>query len=630
MKQFIRLAAIVAFAPVLLFGAERTQQESSCPFGPFDLVSPRDQQRATWHAVTATAELVAPSATTSSAPGRRRANNPPSNPSAPTLPQVNFIDTHLFPAMQKAGVAPTSLSSDEEFLRRVSIDLTGQIPDAAAVTAFTADTTADKRAKKIDELLASDAFVDRWTMWFGDLVQNVQAASNSREYYYGRNVYYSWIKDSIKAGKPYDQMVREVLAGKGDSFANGTSNYVVRQLQPNGPQQDTYDNLAAHSGEKFLAQPLLCLSCHGGVGHLELVNTYLKSKARTDFWGMAAFFAATTARPMQYDPNQPNIRKFDVEDNVTGAYRLNTTSGNKTARQPLSDGTAVAAPVYLYTGEKPRAGEGLRDAYGRMLTADRQFARAAVNYLWKEMFGMGIVEPTNAFDLNRLDPAKLAAGATLQPTNPQLLEDLTTEFIKSGYNLRSILRTMAVSSDYQLSSKYTAGTWNEAWTPYFARHYPHRLTAEMMLDAVTKATNVPVTINVLGMTPVKSAMQLPDPLEGARRPEGVWLNEFGRGDRDDTARTNDGAIVQALSLMNNTIVTTRVKRTTANSTVAKVLASTSDPGAIADQLFLATLSRRPTPEERTLAVSYLGSGTLGQKAEDLQFVLLNQLEFLFD
>jgi len=477
MKHIARIAAI-AFAPLLLFAAERNQMESSCPYGPgTDLRSPRDQQRATWHAVSTAAELLAPSATASSAPGRRRANNPPASPSAPSIPQVNVIDTRLFAAMQAAGIASTSLSSDEEFLRRVSLDLTGQIPDAAAVTAFLADTAPDKRAKKIDELLASDAFTDRWTMWFGDLVQNVQAASNSREYYYGRNVYYSWIKDSIKSAKPYDQMVREVLAGKGDSFAVGTANYVVRQLQPNGPAQDTYDNLAAHSGEKFLAQPLLCLSCHSGIGHLELVNTYLKGKTRSDFWGMAAFFAATRARPMVADPNQPNIRKFDVQDNPIGAYQLNTTSGNKTARQPLTDGTAVAAPAYLFTGEKPRSGEPLRDAYGRMLTADRQFARAAVNYLWKEMFGMGIVEPANAFDLNRLDPAKLAAGATLQPTNPQLLEDLTTQFIQSGYSLRSILRTMAVSSAYQLSSKYTPGAWNEQWTPYFARHYPHRLTA---------------------------------------------------------------------------------------------------------------------------------------------------------
>src|SRR3954454_3640633 len=235
--------------------------------------SPREAQAATIHQLSTATESVAPS--------KRRGV---AAPAPPTLPSANFIDTDLSAAMSKDGIVPTGLAGDEEFLRRVSLDLTGQIPDAATVTAFVNDTTSDKRVKKIDELLASDAFVDRWTMWFGDLVQNVQASSNSREYYYGRNVYYSWIKDSIKSAKPYDQMVREVLAGKGDSFAVGTANYVVRQLQPNGPPQDTLDNLATHSGERSLGMPLLCVSCHNGFGHLEQVNTYLAAKKRADLW----------------------------------------------------------------------------------------------------------------------------------------------------------------------------------------------------------------------------------------------------------------------------------------------------------------------------------------------------------
>jgi hypothetical protein len=254
-----------------------------------------------------------------------------------------------------------------------------------------------------------------------------------------------------------------------------------------------------------------------------------------------------------------------------------------------------------------------------------------VNYLWKEIFGTGIVEPANAFDLARLDPAKLPAGQTLQPSNPQLLEDLTEAFLASSYDLRSILRTMTTSSSYQLSSRYTPGTWNEAWTSYYARHYPHRLMAEMLLDAITKATNVPPALNVAGIGMLSRAMQLPDTLEpGPRNPFGMFLNELGRGDRDTDARTNDSSIVQALSLMNNAIVTTRVKRSNANSTVAKILASTSDPSTIADQLYLATLSRHPTAAEKTAAEAYLRSGTLAAKTEDLQFVLLNSLEFLFD
>ncbi|MBV9493870.1 MAG: DUF1549 domain-containing protein, partial [Acidobacteria bacterium] len=278
-----------------------------CPFA-VELVSPR----VAYHAASANAELVAPSATATSS-GRRRAVTPPSS-GTPSLPRVNFIDSDLFGKMDKDGVKPTTLSSDAEFLRRVTLDLTGQIPDAAAVSAFLADGSADKRTKKIDELLASDAFNDRWTMWFGDLVQNVQNSAAGREYYIGRNAYYTWTRDSIRTAKPYDQMVRELLAGKGDSFAAGTPNFWVRQMQGNGPIQDTYDNLAAQSGERFLGQPLLCLSCHGGLGHLELVNGYLKGKARSDFWGMAAFFATTRSRRVDYDPNVPNVRKFIIED----------------------------------------------------------------------------------------------------------------------------------------------------------------------------------------------------------------------------------------------------------------------------------------------------------------------------
>jgi hypothetical protein len=608
-------------APAFLFASDGKQ---TCPMPAVELLSPRIQQQAAYHQASVAAELVTG--------GKHRAVTPGGG--GGPLPAVNFIDSDLFDAMKTAGVQPTTLSTDAEFLRRVSLDLTGQIPDSATVVAFVNDKAPDKRAKKIDELLASDAFADRWTMWFGDLVQNVTVSNNAREFYLGRNAYYAFIKDAWKNGVPYDQLVRSVISGKGDSFMAGNADFVVRQLQNNGPIQDTYDNLATQSGERFLGMPLLCLSCHNGIGHLELVNQYLKTKNRSDLWGMSAFFSRTRAQGQKYtDPNNPNanLTKFIVSDNTTGSYQLNTTSGNKTPRLPLANGATVVNPAYMFTGETPRAGEAYRDAYGRMLTADRQFARAAVNYIWREMFGIAIVEPPNAFDLLRLDPNKLPAGQTLQPTNPKLLEDLTDSFIASGYNVRTLLRTIASSSSYQLSSYYTPPTWNEAWTTLFPRHYPHRLQAEMTLDAITKATNVPVSLNVTGLGAVTKAMQLPDTSEpGTRNQFGTFLDEFGRGDRDTTPRSNDSSISQALSLLNNTIVTTRVKRTTANSTVSKVLASTTDPGSIADQIYLATLSRYPTGTERALAVNYLASGNLAQHAEDLQYALMNQLEFLFD
>jgi hypothetical protein len=591
---------------------------ADCPAGNTS-VAPHLERERIQRSLSANAELLA-----SSGSSKRRAVGAPAYT---PLAVANFIDTHIGAKMAKDKVMPAVIAGDEEFLRRIYLDLTGAIPTSTEVQAFVADTAPDKRAKKIDALLQSDAFVDRWTMWFGDLVQNVQIATNSREYYIGRNVYYNWIRDSLRAGKPYDAMVRELLAGEGDSFVTGVTNYVVRQLQRNGPPQDTLDNLATHSAEKFLGMPVLCISCHDGQGHLELVNWYLRGKKREDFWKMAAFFSRTTVRGAQYvDPQNPNaqIVKYNVGFNPNGAYVLNTTDGNKSPRQPAAGQSAIVAPAFLTTGEQPRAGESYRVAYGRMLTADRQFARATANYLWKEMFGLGIVEPVSSFDLAKL---------TEQATHPELLEALTDEVIAKNYSLREVLRTIALSNTYQLSARYTPTQWTETWVPYFARRYPRRMSAEVLFDAVAAATTVPGNFPVqgtMGLTPVTKAMQLPDPLEGGRRsPGSVFINNFGRGNRDDIARSNDSAISQALAMMNDAVVTTRVKRATRGSTVERVLASTSDPGSIADQLYLATLSRRPTADERQQAIDFLREGTLGERTEDLQFVLLNTLEFIF-
>jgi hypothetical protein len=548
---------------------------------------------------------------------RRRAVR---SPGRVTLPVANFIDTHVGAKLAASSIAPAAIAGDEEFLRRVTLDLTGAIPTTSDVLAFVADTRSDKRARRIDDLLRSDAFTDRWTLWFGDLVQNVQVANNSREYYLGKNAYHAWIKESIRSGMPYDAMVREVLAGEGDNFQVGVANYIVRQIQRNGPPPDTLDNLAAHSAEKFLGIPALCISCHNGAGHLELVNWWLRGKTREDFWKMAAFFSRTTVRGARYtDPANPNanVIKYLIAVNPNGAYPLGSTDGNKSPRYVPPGAPATVAPAFITNGETPRAGEPYRVAYGRILTADRQFARATMNLLWKEMMGRGLVEPVNSFDLSKL---------ATQPTHPALLEALADELIAKSFSLREVLRTIALSNTYQLSSTY-AGTHPDA--AYFARRSPRRLQSEVLFDAVTAATGVAANLPVNGATAVAKAVQLPDPLDGRRSPASLFLNNFGRGNRDDILRTNDVAITQSLSLMNDTVVTTRVKRAN-NSTVQKVLAASSDPATITDQLYLATLSRPPTAQERQIATDYLRAGALDERAEDLQYVLLNSLEFLFN
>jgi hypothetical protein len=428
------------------------------------------------------------------------------------------------------------------------------------------------------------------------------------------------------ARKPYDQIVRELVAGSGNSRENGAVVFWATQLQMNGPIQDTYDNLSSFSGDRFLGLPLICLSCHNGPGHLETVNSALAHHSRADFWRNAAFFPRSYPAAFPQDPDT-RTATFTILDSPQGEYKLNTSIGNKTPRTPFN-GAATIDPAFFLTGETPASSEVRRQAYARMLTAHPQFARATVNYIWKEIFGAGIVEPANSFDLARQDPATLAQGATLQPTHPQLLTKLAESFIASKYDLRALIRTIVVSNTYQLSSRYTPGAWSEAWAPYYARHYPRRLMAEEILDAVLKSTGVGASLGLTGGASVPRAMLLPDPTEGGAFAE--FLDNFERGNRDDELRTSDSSIVQALALLNDPIVTDRIKATNSASLVARLIQQSTDPDAIAEGLYLNTLSRYPTADERAQAATYLKSGELARKTEDLQFALLNKLEFLFN
>src|SRR5215212_12194757 len=285
-----------------------------CTFDPNRL----DAEREVRQRLSRAAEMLAPS-TDAASTGRRRVSG---KPTTPAFVSKNFIDDEIFGKMLKDGVKWTEPSTDQEFLRRVTMDLTGQIPDVATVKAFLADTSADKRARAIDRLLTSDEYVDRWGLWLGDHLQNVVTASNTTLQTGGRNMYYTWMRDQIRANRPYDEIVRELLSATGGSFTVGAANYWVRQHQNNGPQQDSFDNLAADSSEKFLGITTNCLSCHSGKAHLEQVNSSLVNRTREEFWRTAAFFAQVTETFGGQATN--NNGEYFLTNNTTGSYRLNT------------------------------------------------------------------------------------------------------------------------------------------------------------------------------------------------------------------------------------------------------------------------------------------------------------------
>ncbi|HKC23335.1 MAG TPA: DUF1549 domain-containing protein, partial [Thermoanaerobaculia bacterium] len=436
------------------------------------------------------------------------------------IPHASFIDDEVFAALDAARVSPAPLSSDAEFLRRVTLDLTGRIPDATTASSFFADVRPDKRARAIEQLLASDAFVDRWALYFDDLFRNTANADSGRLYAQGRNAFHAYFVAAIRGKKPYDAMAREMITTLGDNTVTAAVNFKVRNIQSNGPPQDTYDNLASDVGRAFLGLNIFCTSCHNGRAHTDSINLYLSTVNRSDFWGMSAYFARGTIRR---SGTVPGDYSYMVGERASGEYLLNTTTGNKSPRDGATwaNGASLVTPKYVLGGATPGPGEKYDAALARSLTADPQFAKAAVNYVWKEMFTVGIVEPADSFDLLRQDPSDPPPDPwTVQPTHPALLGRLASEFAATGFDLRALLRLIANSSAYQLSSHYP-GDWSDSYAPLLARHFARRLRAEEVLDAVTLATGVPASLPVAQYTtPVAWAGQLPDTLEpgGARNP----------------------------------------------------------------------------------------------------------------
>lgn len=551
------------------------------------------------------------------------------------IPRKNFIDNIIFDRMQRDSILSAPIATDEEFVRRVYLDITGRIPAATDVTAFLADKATNKRDALIDKLIGSPEYIDKWTMFFGDLFRNNARSTNVQRYTGGRDGFYNYIKDSLSKNKSYAVMATEMITGNGDNFVDGQVNHIVGGIVPMGPQQDTMDGTAVNTASMFLGiNALDCLYCHDGAGHLDQVNLWGSQKTRVDAWGMAAYFARVR-RQRQSLSQQPNYAKYIVSELGTGEYLLNTNSGNRTNREPV-DGKSSIAPKYILSDGAANNGENRRQTIARLITADKQFARAAVNYIWEKLMVEALVSPSNTFDPARLDPATtLPAGWTLQPANAELLNALADEFIKQNYDLRKLIALIIKSNTYQLSSQYP-GTWSLALVPYYARKYVRRMDAEEIHDAIIKATGIGVNYQLRDSlnqptVVVNWAMQLPDTVEPRGNAVAGFLNSFIRGDRDVKPRSLEPSIQQALNLMNNTFVMTRIHQNNANSTVSKLLADTTLTNQqITTQLFLNTLGRNPRQDELDTLLPLFSSQTKKDATEGIQWVLINKMDFIFN
>ena len=546
------------------------------------------------------------------------------------------IDYYIFGAMQNAGVNPAPPTTDYEFIRRVTLDLTGRIPTPERVIAFVADTTPDKRARLIDELIAKPEWIDKWTMWLGDLYQNNSQNSQIRRYPSGVKAFNDYLRASLAANKPYNQIAADLITANGtDSYTQGTLNLLVGGVVTGGPIQDIFDQQTANLATMFLGLGHVnCLLCHNGRGHLDTLSLWGGQQTRYSAWELASYLSHTQARRTPVTGASGGAPYYwSVADNTPGArtdYPLNTTTGNRPARQPAGT-TKNVAPVYFFNGDTPKAGENYRAALARSMTGDFQFARAAVNYFWAYFFGVGLVDPPDQFDPLRLDPDNPPdAPWTLQPSNPRLLNSLAQEFVDHNYDLQWLMREITNSNAYQLSARYN-GTYNAAWDALYARKFVRRLWSEEVHDAIAQSSNVLPKYAVAANGTLTWAMQFPEPLNTPTAGNAVtpFLDSFLRGNRDDQVRSGDGSISQALNLMNDPFVMSRVKSTGPAGSLLFVSIKLPDDQLVS-RLFLTVLSRPATAAEMTAALNLLKTGTRAQAAENLLWSLYNKVDFVFN
>ena len=537
----------------------------------------------------------------------------------------NFIDDHIFGRMERDGVPHAPLASDEEFARRAWLDATGRIPQYGELIAFLEDTAAGKRERLIDRLLASDGFVDKWTYYFEDLFRAGQRMGP------GLNLFHYWLREWLKLDRPYNEVVTDLLTGGGKtSFSVPGGLYFARDFvkakdDPETPDAldlvnfpDTVDEFTITYSKVFLGLNLGCISCHDGKNHLEKVNVFLAGKKREDFFRQAGFYGKTRQIMNWENGNQANT-EYTVDDAAPGY----DTKSESILRIPRSGGSG--APRFILNGESPQPGQHERDELARILTSDKQFARATTNRVWAELMGFGIVEPLEDFDLARYYAKDVPKGWTQQPTNPELLDALAADFENNHYSFKKLVRRIMTSNAYALSSQYD-GEWREEYAAYHARKFVRMLTGAELHDAITLATNRPAKL-ASGGDKVAMVQQMSEPKKADPQVQG-FMKVFGQSNRDEMPKRTAPSSLQAMLLMQSKIVTDRVLAM-GGSRVDTLLKESADDRELIERMYLETLARRPTAPETDVALRALTKDRR-RGAENLQWALINSPEFIFN
>ncbi|MBL8798577.1 MAG: DUF1553 domain-containing protein [Planctomycetia bacterium] len=503
------------------------------------------------------------------------------------------VDVHTAKKWKELGLQPSELCSDEEFLRRVSLDITGTLPTPEQVKEFLADQAADKRDKLVDKLLETNEYSYYFANKWADILRVKRRNLPDRAV--GTFGFHNWIREAMAQDKPYDQFTREILAGTGDNVKSPPTVWYLELTNP--------ENFVDDTAQVFLGLRMACANCHH--------HPYEKW-SQDDYWGLAAFFGRVGRKNIV----TPGVNQQGQNKSRQFIYTKSTGNViNKRTNQPAPIKPLDGEPMTIAPEEDPR--QKLVD-----WMADPKnpfFARAVANRYWAHFFGRGIVDPLD--DMRVTNP----------PSNPELLDGLAKELVDSKFSLKHLIRTICKSKTYQLSS--VPNDFNKHDKHSYARYYPKRMGAEVLFDAVCQVTNVPTPFAGLPTDKYapKRAIMLPD-----ESFQSYFLDVFGRPQRISACeceRVSEANLAQALHLLNSDEVQTKLA---AGNGRADLLAKDARPDAEkVEDLFLWTFGRRPTDKDKEAALAHIGKYAdkpNGKKVayENILWALLNSKEFIFN
>jgi len=503
-------------------------------------------------------------------------------------PKANLIDEFVLEKLEQLNLPPSPRCRDSEFIRRAYLDTIGVLPTVEETKAFLKDDSPEKRAKLIDELLNRPEFVDYWTYKWSDLL----LLSGQRLRPKALDSFYQWIRQHVKKNTPWDEFVRQIVTAKGSTFENGAANFYSLHQEP----LDMAENVSM----AFLGMSIGCAKCH---------DHPMEKWTNDQYYGMANLFARVRGKGRGGDDRNGdgNRTVFVVEEGEL----IQPRTGKPQPPRPLD-----AEPLPFDDPSDRR--EYLAD----WLTSPENpyFSRAIVNRVWANYLGVGIVEAVD--DLRLTNP----------PSNEALLAALSDYLIENEYDLKALMRLILNSETYQRSSEPLEE--NRADERYYSRYYPKRLSAEVLLDALSQVTEAPTKFP--GYPAGTRALELRD-----ANVESYFLQTFGRPDRLITCeceRTSDPSMTQVLHILNGDTLNEKLSRKanekakTKDNRIGRMLKGNATDAEIIEDIYLAAYSRFPTKDEAERIAKVLQATPAAEKREaieDLYWSLLSSREFLF-